>query len=93
MIALVPEGGRHPDRMALFTVPGPDGSRRTPVFSSMARAVLFLTRGQELGHYVPLEYIFPAAGTRFSADFPEYTAQLDPVADDFFTDGPGRQPD
>lgn len=87
VIALVPEGGRHPDRMALFTLSGPGGAQ-TPVFSSMARAVAFLSRGQELGHYVPLEYIFPAAGTRFGADFPGYLPVLDPGADDFFAEAP-----
>ena len=84
VIALVPEGGRHPDRMALFNTEA-DGFKTTPVFSSMAKAVAFLSRGQDLGYPpVPLEYIFPAAGSRFVSDFPDYTPVLDPPPEDFF---------
>ena len=92
MIALVPEGGRHPDRMALFNTRDADGLKRTPVFSSMAKAVAFLSRGQDLGHPVPLEYIFPAAGSRFAADFPDSAPILDPPAEEFFADTPGHLP-
>ncbi len=92
VIALVPEGGRHPDRMALFSTCDAEGSRRTPVFSSMAKAVAFLSHGQELGHQVPLEYIFPAAGSRFAAEFPDYAPSLDPLAEEFFADASGRRP-
>lgn len=84
VIALVPEGGRHPDRMALFNTRDASGSPRTPVFSSMAKAVAFLSRGQDLGQPVPLEYIFPASGSRFAADFPDYAPVLDPPAEQFF---------
>lgn len=84
VIALVPEGGRHPDRMALFNTRDPDGTKRTPVFSSMTKAVAFLSRGQDLAPPVPLEYIFPAAGSRFAADFPDYAPVLDPPAEAFF---------
>jgi len=84
ILARVPEGGPSAERMDLFSLPGPDGRRRTPVFSTMRLAAGFLAQAQELGITVPLDYIFRAAGPDFAPDFPDYTPSLDPSAEAFF---------
>ena len=77
-------GPRDPDRMPLLN--RGDGERRTaPVFSSMQHATTFLSRAQELGHHVQLDYIFPADGSRLAADFPGHEFRLDPSPESFFT--------
>lgn len=60
------------------------GLRATPVFSTMLLATTFLDRAQAMGHVVPLDYVFPVAGDRFSEDFPEYVPMLDISPEGFF---------
>jgi hypothetical protein len=84
VIVLLPETGRDPDRISLLHRAAPDGRAVTPVFSSMLLATTFLDRAQKLGHSVPLDYIFPASGTRFSEDIPEYAPLLDISPEAFF---------
>ncbi len=88
MIVVESEGGRDPERMPLLTQTEPGGARRTPAFSSMLHATTFLNQAQQLGHYVKLDYIFPADGARLAEDFPEYMVQLDPSPGAFFLDKP-----
>jgi hypothetical protein len=61
-----------------------DGRRLAPVFSSMLLATGFLSRAQELGYYVKLDYIFPVEGALLGDDFPEYEFKLDPTPEAFF---------
>jgi hypothetical protein len=84
IIVLLAEGGRDPDRMTLLHRSVEGGQRITPVFSSMLHATTFLDQAQKLGQTVPLDYIFPAAGHRFSEDLPEYTPMLDVSPEAFF---------
>ena len=84
VIAVVPEGGRHADQMELYSRPDGSTKRVTPVFSSILLATTFLDRGQQGGHYVNLDYIFPTAGSRFALDFPDYEPVLDPSPDSFW---------
>src|SRR6202022_2150096 len=53
--------------MPLLSHTGPDGARRTAVFSSMLLATTFLSQAQQLGHYVKLDYVFPADGRPLAA--------------------------
>ncbi len=70
--------------MVLFSLPSADGSRLTPVFSTMQRAVGFLQQAQELGRKVAFDYVFRTAGPSFLPLFPEYAPVLDPSAEAFF---------
>ena len=88
VIVVESAGGRDPERMPLLSQTGPDGARRTPVFSSMLLATTFLSQAQELGYYVKLDYIFPADGRRLAEDFPEYEVRLDPSPRAFFGGDP-----
>jgi len=89
VIVVESEGGRDPGRMPLLSQADVAGTRRAPVFSSMVLATTFLNQAQELGHFVKLDYIFPADGTRLTQDFPEYQVQLDPSPQAFFRDPAG----
>ena len=88
VIVVESEGGRDPERMPLLSHTESDGTRRTPVFSSMLHATTFLSQAQQLGHYVKLDYIFPADGRRLVEDFPEYKFRLDPSPQAFFGSEP-----
>ena len=90
VIVVEAEGGRDPERMPLLSQTDPAGTRRAPVFSSMLLATAFLNQAQQLGHFVKLDYIFPADGGRLAADFPEYQVQLDPSPQAFFRDVAAR---
>ena len=80
--------GRDPERMPLLSQTDASGTPRAPVFSSMLLATTFLNQAQQLGHFVKLDYIFPADGGRLAEDFPEYEVQLDPSPQAFFRDAP-----
>jgi hypothetical protein len=54
----------------------------------MLLATTFLSQAQQLGHFVKLDYIFPADGGRLGEDFPEYQVQLDPSPQAFFGEAP-----
>ena len=84
IIVVESEGGRDPERMPILSQTGPGAARRTAAFSSMLLATAFLNRAQELGHYVKLDYIFPAEARRLPQDFPEYEVSLDPSPQAFF---------
>ena len=84
VIVVESEGGRDPERMPLLSQADVAGTRRAPVFSSMVLATTFLNQAQELGHFVKLDYIFPADGRRLAQDFPEYEVRLDPSPKSFF---------
>ena len=77
-------GDRDPEAMPLLSQTDAAGSRRAPAFSSMLLATTFLNQAQQLGHFVKLDYIFPADGSRLPADFPEYEVRLDPSPQAFF---------
>ena len=84
VIVLLPEGGRDPDRLSLLQRADAGGRRITPVFSTMLLATTFLDQAQKLGQAVSLDYIFPASGSRFSEDLPEYVPVLDVSPEGFF---------
>jgi hypothetical protein len=88
VIVIETEGGRDPERMPLLSQTDPSGTRRAPAFSSMLLATTFLSQAQQLGHFVKLDYVFPADGGRLGEDFPEYQVQLDPSPQAFFGDRP-----
>lgn len=88
VIVVESDGGRDPERMPLLSQTDPAGTRRAPVFSSMLHATTFLSQAQQLGHFVKLDYVFPANGGRLAEDFPEYEVQLDPSPQAFFGDAP-----
>jgi len=82
------EGDSDPEAMPVLSrVEG--GTRRAPVFSSMLLATTFLARAQQLGHFVKLDYIFPADGRRLAEDFPAHEFRLDPSPEAFFGVPPG----
>ena len=54
----------------------------------MLLATTFLSQAQQLGHFVKLDYIFPADARRLAQDFPEFEIRLDPSPEAFF----GAQP-
>ena len=83
VVVIETDAGHDPDRMPLLNRQV-DGRRLAPVFSSMLLATGFLSRAQELGYYVKLDYIFPLEGGLLADDFPEYEFQLDPTPDTFF---------
>jgi hypothetical protein len=84
VIVVESDGDRDPERMPLLSRTDAYGVRHAPAFSSMRLATTFLSRAQELGHYVKLDYIFPADGRRVAEDFPEHMIQLDPSPEAFF---------
>ena len=84
VIVVESEGGRDPERMPVLTQTGPGGGLRTAAFSSMLLATTFLSQAQQLGHFVKLDYIFPADGGQLAVDFPEYEVRLDPSPQAFF---------
>jgi hypothetical protein len=84
VIVVESEGGRDPERMPLLSRTDEGEVRLAPAFSSMALATTFLSRAQELGHDVKLDYIFPADGRRLSEDFPGHEFRLDPSPEAFF---------
>jgi len=84
VIVVESEGDRDPERMPLLSRTDVRGARHAPAFTSMLLATTFLARAQELGHYVKLDYIFPADGRRVGEDFPGYTIVLDPSPEAFF---------
>lgn len=88
VIVVESEGERDPERMPLLSQAGPANARRTPAFSSMLLATTFLSQAQQLGHFVKLDYIFPADRRRLAADFPEYEVRLDPSPQAFFGGDP-----
>jgi hypothetical protein len=88
VIAVESEGERDPERMPLLSKSGPAGKRRTPAFSSMLLATTFLSQAQQLGHFVKLDYIFPADTRRLAQDFPDYEVRLDPSPQSFFAVDP-----
>jgi hypothetical protein len=88
VIVVESEGGRDPERMPLLSHTGLGGTPRTAAFSSMLHATTFLSQAQQLGHYVKLDYIFPADGRRLAEDFPEYEVRLDPSPQAFFSGEP-----
>jgi hypothetical protein len=83
VIVVESEGERDPENMPLL-IRTDAGTRLTPAFSSMLLATTFLSRAQELGHLVKLDYIFPADGRRLSEDFPGHEFRLDPSPEAFF---------
>jgi hypothetical protein len=84
VIVVESESGRDPERMPLLSQAEPGSIRRAAAFSSMLHATTFLSQAQQLGHYVKLDYIFPADGRRLAEDFPEYEFRLDPSPQAFF---------
>jgi hypothetical protein len=88
VIVVESEGSRDPERMPLLTQTGPGGGLRTAAFSSMLLATTFLSQAQQLGHFVKLDYVFPADGRRLAVDFPEYEVRLDPSPEAFFEGQP-----
>ena len=88
VIVVETEGERDPERMPLLSRAGPGGAPRTAAFSSMLLATTFLSQAQQLGHFVKLDYIFPADRRRLAADFPEYEVRLDPSPQAFFGGDP-----
>ena len=78
---------RDPHQMPLLNR-SEGGIRTTPVFSSMLLATTFLSRAQQLGYYVKLDYIFPADGRRLGQDFPDHVVRLDPSPEAFFGGDP-----
>ena len=84
VIVIASDTGRDPEQMPLLSRTGESGRRLVPVFSSMLLATTFLAHAQELGHYVTLDYIFPADGGRLSDDFPGLEFRLDPSPEAFF---------
>ena len=84
VVVVESEGDRDPERMPLLSRTDAGGARHTPAFSSMLLATTFLSRAQALGHYVKLDYIFPADGRRVAADFPGHAIHLDPSPEAFF---------
>jgi hypothetical protein len=88
VVVVETEGERDPERMPLLSQAGPGGVRRTAAFSSMLLATTFLNQAQQLGHFVKLDYIFPADARRLAQDFPEYEVRLDPSPETFFAAGP-----
>ena len=84
VIVVESEGDRDPEVMPLLSQTGPAGVRRTPAFSSMLLATTFLSQAQQLGHFVKLDYIFPADTRRLAQDFPEYEVRVDPSPQSFF---------
>src|SRR5260370_27254010 len=87
VIVVESEGGRDPERMPLLTQTGTGGARRTAAFSSMLLATTFLNQAQQLGHFVKLDFIFPANGRLQAQAFPGYGVRPDPSPPAFF-----RQP-
>ncbi len=85
LIVVEQAADRDPNRMPLLNR-ADGGVRRTPVFSSMLLATAFLSQAQQLGHFVKLDYIFPADASRLADDFPEYEVRLDPSPQAFFGD-------
>ena len=88
VIVVETEGGRDPERMPLLSQTGSGGARRTAAFSSMLLATTFLSQAQQLGHFVKLDYIFPADRRRLAEDFPDYEVRLDPSPQAFFAGEP-----
>jgi len=88
VIVVEPKGGRDLERMPLLSKMDAGGTRHTPAFSSMLLATTFLSQAQALGHFVELDYIFPADGRHLAEDFPEYQVQLDPSPQAFFGSDP-----
>jgi hypothetical protein len=88
VIVVETEGERDPERMPLLSQAGAGGTRRTAAFSSMLLATTFLSQAQQLGHFVKLDYIFPADARRLAQDFPEYEVRLDPSPETFFASQP-----
>jgi hypothetical protein len=84
VIVVESESERDPERMPLLTQTGADGTRRTAAFSSLLLATTFLSQAQQLGHFVKLDYIFPADGRRMADEFPGYEVRLDPSPQAFF---------
>jgi hypothetical protein len=86
VIVVESDAGRDPERMPLLARMDAAGTRRSPAFSSMLLATTFLSRAQQRGHFVKLDYIFPADGRRLSEDFVNHDFQLDPSPEAFFED-------
>ena len=84
VVVVESEAARDPDGMPVLSRNTQGGARLAPIFSSMLLATTFLSRAQALGHYVKLDYIFPADGRRVAADFPGHAIHLDPSPEAFF---------
>jgi hypothetical protein len=87
VIVVETDGGHDPDRMPLLSRNTRDG-RLSPAFSSLLLATSFLAQAQQLGHYVKLDYIFPADGRRLADDFPGHEFALDLSPEAFFAGDP-----
>jgi hypothetical protein len=88
VIVVDTEGDRDPEAMPVLSRAAAGGARLAPVFSSMLLATTFLARAQELGHYVKLDYIFPADGRRMADDFPGHEFRLDISPEAYFGEAP-----
>jgi hypothetical protein len=86
VIVVDTEGDRDPEAMPVLSRAAAGGGRFAPVFSSMLLATTFLARAQELGHYIKLDYIFPADGRRLAEDFPGHEFRLDISPEAYFGD-------
>jgi hypothetical protein len=86
VIVVAMDGERDPEAMPVLSRVATGGARLAPVFSSMLLATTFLARAQELGHYVKLDYIFPADGSRLAEDFPGHEFHLDISPEAYFGD-------
>jgi hypothetical protein len=84
LIVVEQSGDRDPDQMPLLTRIDAQGLAHTPAFSSMLLATTFLSRAQQLGQFIKLDYIFPADGGRLAEDFPRHRVHLDPSPEAFF---------
>ncbi len=84
VIVVESESGRDPEGMPVLSRTTAGGAQLAPAFSSMLLATTFLARAQELGHFVRLDYIFPADGRRLPEDFPGHEFRLDPSPEAFF---------
>ena len=87
LIVVEQPGDRDPDEMPLLS--RTQGAvHMAPVFSSMLLATAFLSQAQQLGHFVKLDYIFPADSRRLAVDFPDHSFRLDPSPEAFFGGDP-----
>ena len=85
VIVVQSDRGHDPEQMPLLSRTTASGARLAPAFSSMLLATTFLARAQGVGHYVRLDYIFPADGQRLPDDFPGHEFRLDPSPEAFFS--------
>jgi hypothetical protein len=70
--------------MTLWALRDAQGSRLTPVFSSMAVASTFLADALRDRRAVPVDYIFRYDSGRFPVEYPALELVLNPTAAEFF---------